>query len=164
MILYKTHYASPIGDIELESDGVVLTGLRFKYLGPDSPQDDGKDELPVFRKTRIWLDLFFDGRAPDFIPPLRLEGSSFQKTVWEILLTIPYGETMTYGKIAVQIARQRGIRKMSAQAVGGAASSNPIALIVPCHRVVGSNGDLIGYGGGINRKEWLLDHERPKCK
>ena len=164
MILYKTHYASPIGDIELESDGVVLTGLRFKYLGPDSPQDDGKDELPVFRKTRIWLDLFFDGRAPDFIPPLRLEGSSFQKTVWEILLTIPYGETMTYGKIAAQIARQRGIRKMSAQAVGGAASSNPIALIVPCHRVVGSNGDLIGYGGGINRKEWLLDHERPKCK
>ena len=164
MILYKTHYASPIGDIELESDGVVLTGLRFKYLGPDSPQDDGKDELPVFRKTRIWLDLFFDGQAPDFIPPLRLEGSSFQKTVWEILLTIPYGETMTYGKIAAQIARQRGIRKMSAQAVGGAASSNPIALIVPCHRVVGSNGDLIGYGGGINRKEWLLDHERPKCK
>ena len=163
-MLYKTHYASPIGDIALESDGEALIGLRFEFQDPELSQDEGGEELPVFKETRKWLDQFFGGQAPDFIPPLRLEGTPFQKTVWNFLLTIPFGETTTYGKIAAWIARQRGIWKMSAQAVGGAVSKNPVALIVPCHRVVGADGDLIGYAGGIDRKEWLLTHERPRCK
>ena len=163
-MLYKTHYASPIGDIALESDGEVLTGLHFEERDADTSQDEGGEEPPVFKETRKWLDQFFGGQASDFIPPLRLEGTPFQKTVWEILLTVPFGETTTYGRIAALIACQRGIPKMSAQAVGGAVSRNPVALIVPCHRVVGSDGDLIGYAGGIDRKEWLLDHERPRCK
>ena len=163
-MLYKTHYASPIGEIALESDGETLTGLRFEDRDPALSQDDCGDELPIFKETRKWLDLFFGGKAPDYIPPLRLEGTPFQKTVWGILLTTPFGETTTYGKIAAMIARQRGIPKMSSQAVGGAVSKNPVALIVPCHRIVGSDGDLIGYAGGIDRKEWLLDHERSKCE
>jgi methylated-DNA-[protein]-cysteine S-methyltransferase len=110
------------------------------------------------------LDRYFEGQDPGFVPPIRLDGTPFQQTVWELLQTIPYGETMTYGEIAARIARLRGIRKMSAQAVGGAVSRNPIALIIPCHRVIGSNGDLTGYAGGLDRKEWLLFLEHARCK
>ena len=168
-MIYKTYYASPLGDIALESDGEALTGLRFEYQS----QDDGRGssleadlgkEMAIFKETRRWLDRFFEGQDPGFFPPLRADGTPFQQTVWDILQTIPFGETMSYGEIAARIARQRGIRKMSAQAVGGAVSRNPISLIIPCHRVIGSDGDLIGYAGGLDRKEWLLSWEQSRYK
>ena len=144
----------------MESDGEALTGLSFeKPQDLDESQDCCGEELPVFIQTRQWLDCYFSGQAPEFIPPLRTTGTPFCKTVWEILLTIPFGETMTYGEIAARIAKQMGIRKMSAQAVGGAVSRNPIALIIPCHRVIGSGGSLTGYAGGLDRKAWLLELE-----
>ena len=159
-MIYKNRYLSPIGGILMESDGEALTGLYF-----EKPQDlddlqEGGEDLSVFNQTRRWLDDYFEGQAPEFTPPLRAEGSPFCKSVWEILLTIPFGETTTYGEIAACIAKQRGIRKMSAQAVGGAVSRNPIALIIPCHRVIGSGGDLTGYAGGLDRKAWLLELEK----
>ena len=113
-------------------------------------------ELPVFQCVKRWLDIYFQGEAPDFTPPLRLAGTPFRKVVWEILLTIPYGQTMTYGEIASKIAEQKGIERMSAQAVGNAVGHNPIGIIVPCHRVVGSDGKLTGYAGGMERKKALL--------
>lgn len=159
----KTYYDSPLGRLTLESDGEALTGLLFET----KPDGDhalicNDEEHPVFKETRHWLDLYFGGQAPGFTPPLRTEGSPFCKTVWEILQTIPFGATMTYGEIASRIAKQRGIRKMSAQAVGGAVSKNPIALIIPCHRVIGAGGNLTGYAGGLDRKAWLLELERQK--
>ena len=160
--MYKMHYDSPLGILTLESDGEALTGLRFEdCLEDDEPLDWEDEDLPVFRQARQWLDSYFDAQAPDFTPPLRLEGTPFRKRVWEILQTIPFGGTLTYGEIAAQIAAERGIPKMSAQAVGGAVSQNPIALIIPCHRVVGADGSLTGYAGGLDRKAWLLEMERP---
>ncbi len=163
-MIYKSCYASPLGDIALESDGKVLTGLRFESKDLNCTSQESTEELPVFKETKQWLDRFFEGQDPGFVPQLRAVGTPFQETVWEILQTIPFGETMSYGEIAARIARQRGIRKMSAQAVGGAVSRNPISLIIPCHRVIGSNGDLIGYAGGLDRKEWLLSWEQSRCK
>ena len=116
-------------------------------------------ELPVFEKTRRWLDAYFRGEKPDFTPPLSVETTPFRRAVWELLLTIPYGQTMTYGEIAAEIARRRGLSGMSAQAVGGAVGRNPISLIIPCHRVVGTGGSLTGYAGGIEKKVKLLELE-----
>ena len=117
-------------------------------------------ELAVFAKTDRWLDIYFSGKDPGFIPPLALKSTDFRMAVWEILLGIPYGGTMTYGQIAAEIARTRGVKTMSAQAVGGAVGHNPISLIVPCHRVVGADGSLTGYAGGVERKRALLEMER----
>lgn len=114
----------------------------------------------MFGQTVRWLDIYFSGRDPGFTPQLFLEGSSFRREVWDILLTIPYGRTMTYGQIAGIIAEQRGLDRMSAQAVGGAVGHNPVSLIVPCHRVVGADGSLTGYAGGIGRKAKLLTVEK----
>ena len=111
-------------------------------------------------RLRYWLDIYFKGKAPDFTPPLCMETTSFRKAVWEIMLTIPYGKTMTYGEIADKIAKQKGLLKMSAQAVGGAVGHNSISLIIPCHRVFGSNGSLTGYAGGIDKKVQLLRLEK----
>lgn len=113
-------------------------------------------QLPVFQTTKRWLDLYFQGKIPDFMPALRLEGTPFRKAVWEILLSIPYGQTMTYGEIAGKLAEQRALLRMSAQAVGNAVGHNPISIIVPCHRVVGSGGSLTGYAGGVKKKAVLL--------
>lgn len=113
-------------------------------------------QLPIFKTTKQWLDIYFRGEIPDFTPPLRLKGTPFRKMVWEILLSISYGQTMTYGEIASKIAEQRGLARMSAQAVGSAVGHNPISIIVPCHRVVGSDGSLTGYAGGVERKAALL--------
>ncbi len=159
---YTCSYESPLGPMTLASDGAALTGLWFdgqKYFGaaPGSPQKEA--DLPVFEETRKWLDLYFSGRIPDFTPALNLGPEGFRREVWEILLTIPYGQTLTYGEIAKQIAGQRGLPRMSAQAVGGAVGHNPVSIIVPCHRVVGKNGSLTGYAGGLDRKEWLLKLE-----
>ncbi len=149
LAVYVMHYNSPIGTIKLSSDGTSLTGLYFVNEVDDV--DDAMD-LAVFRQTSQWLDIYFSGRMTDTTPapPLRLEGTPFQKKVWSQLLTIPYGKTVTYGAIAKRI----GCR--SAQAVAGAISRNPVSIIVPCHRVVGADGKLTGYAGGISRKHSLL--------
>lgn len=115
--------------------------------------------MPVFDQTDQWLDIYFRGQEPDFTPPLSMEATPFRRSVWEIMLRIPYGQTMTYGAIAREIAAQRGIERMSAHAVGSAVSHNPISLIIPCHRVVGTNGSLTGYAGGIDKKVRLLTLE-----
>ena len=159
---YIGHYISPLGGITLSSDGTAITGLWFdgqKYFGATLPQHSVEQELPVFAQTRHWLDLYFRGDVPDFMPPLAPKATAFRSAVWKILGTIPYGHTMTYGAIADQIARQMGLSSMSAQAVGGAVGHNPISLLIPCHRVVGTNGSLTGYAGGIDKKIALLTLE-----
>ena len=159
---YTHHYVSPLGGITLASDGEYLTGLWFdgqKYFADTlSVQHDEKD-LDVFRRTDNWLDIYFSGKEPNFTPLLRMKGTEFRQEVWQILLTIPFGKTMTYGEIARILADRLGIKSMSAQAVGGAVGHNPISLIIPCHRVVGTNGALTGYAGGLEKKAWLLDME-----
>ena len=112
-----------------------------------------------FEVTIMWLNQYFNGKKPFITPPIQLEGTEFRKSVWSILQTIPYGETITYGDIGKQIAQEQGKEKFSAQAVGGAVGHNPISIIVPCHRVIGSNGQLTGYAGGIERKKYMLDLE-----
>lgn len=161
MKLYTWHYDSPLGRMTLESDGMSLIGLRFD--GQNRFGTGGLvtgSSLPVFEETCRWLDCYFRGDIPDFTPALTLHGSDFQQTVWKILLEIPYGQTVTYGWIAGRLAAERGSGRMSAQAVGGAVGRNPVALIVPCHRVVGAGGRLTGYAAGLDRKAWLLAHER----
>lgn len=156
---YNWHYDSPLGGITLASDGEALTGLWFDgqiYFADTMSEDSKKEELPIFVQTCHWLDSYFSGKEPDFTPRLKMNTTPFRKAVWEILLTIPFGKTMTYGEIAKLIAQNRGISHMSAQAVGGAVGHNSIALIIPCHRVVGSKGNLTGYAGGLDKKVKLL--------
>lgn len=149
---YRQDYLSSMGELTLVSDGNCLTGLWFGQV-----RKDLKDkELSVFALTRKWLDIYFQGGIPNFLPPMRMEGTAFRREVWDILLEIPYGRTVTYGEIAGQLAKRRNIEKMSAQAVGGAVGHNPISILVPCHRVVGSDGSMTGYGGGIDKKIGLL--------
>lgn len=153
---YEGHYRSPLGPITLASDGTALTGLWFegqKYYGGEETAHR-EEALPVFLETRRWLDLYFEGREPDFLPPVSLSGSPFQQAVWAILKEIPYGKTVTYGDIALRL-RSAG-RKASAQAVGGAVGRNPVSVIVPCHRVLGQGGNLTGYAGGVAKKIALL--------
>ena len=160
---YTYHYQSPLGGITLASNGEALTGLWFdgqKYFGDTLPEQCEEKSLPVFEETKRWLDIYFQGKEPDFTPPLSMETTPFRKVVWEIMLSIPYGQTMTYGEIAKQVAKQKGIERMSAQSVGGAVGHNSISLIIPCHRVVGTDGSLTGYAGGIDKKEKLLALEK----
>ena len=160
---YTSHYTSPLGEILLAADDVGLTGLWFegeKYFARNLEKDHEEREIPLFGKVKHWLDLYFSRKDPDFTVPLHFTGTDFQNAVWEILCTIPYGRTMTYGEIAKQIAAKRGVPRMSAQAVGGAVGHNEISIIVPCHRVVGTNGSLTGYAGGIDKKVQLLTLER----
>lgn len=160
---YIQYYDSPLGRITLASDGEKLSGLWFdgqKYYGSTLLGEQEQKELPIFEQTGQWLDTYFSGQKPDFTPPLSMQATPFRKSVWEIMLQIPYGQTMTYGAIAKEIAGQRGAGQMSAHAVGGAVSHNPISLIIPCHRVVGTNGSLTGYAGGIDKKVRLLTLEK----
>ncbi len=113
----------------------------------------------MFREAVKWLDEYFGGRAPAFTPKLKLDATPFRRAVWEILLTVPYGRTMTYGEVAERLAKQTGAERVSARAVGGAVGRNPISLIIPCHRIVGADGSLTGYAGGIDRKKKLLEME-----
>lgn len=159
---YTAHYDSPLGGITLFSDGQALTGLWFdgeKYFGEGLSQEREEKDMPAFAEAVRWLDIYFGGEEPGFLPPLAMKMTPFRREVCEIMLTIPYGETVTYGQIAGMIARRRGLEKMSAQAVGGAVGHNPISIIIPCHRVVGTNGSLTGYAGGIDRKIRLLELE-----
>ncbi|MBR3488261.1 MAG: methylated-DNA--[Bacteroidales bacterium] len=145
----KGVYRSPLGDIVLTSDGSALTGLRFA----EATNEELVQDIPPLVDACRWLDLYFCGAKPDFTPRLAPQGTPFQQSVWRELLTIPYGKTVSYGHIAKQISCR------SAQAVGGAVGRNPIALIIPCHRVIGSDGCLTGYAYGLDRKQWLLAHE-----
>ena len=156
------HYDSPLGGITLTSDGAALTGLWFdgqKHFADTPAPIHEEKRIPVFDEARRWLDLYFSGKDPGFTPPLKMNTTPFRKEVWEIMLTIPFGRTMTYGEIARILIKKKGMRRMSAQAVGGAVGHNSIALIIPCHRVVGANGNLTGYGGGLDRKIRLLTLE-----
>lgn len=165
-MLYKSYYNSPLGKITLLSDEKNLRGLWIEgqkhYLGKASEKDIIiKDDAKLILKTKKWLDRYFQGENPN-INELSLNpigGSDFSKRVWKILCKIPYGKTITYSDIANTIAKERNISKMSAQAVGGAVAHNPISIIIPCHRVVGKDGSLTGYAGGINKKIKLLEHE-----
>lgn len=157
------YYDSPLGRIQMAADEIGLTVLCFegaKYDDDLLPAAYVEQETGILLEGKRWLDLYFSGQKPDFLPRLHPEGTTFQKSVWEILLQIPYGETISYGEIAHQLAEKRGIPRMSAQAVGGAIGRNPIAIIIPCHRVVGADGSLTGYAGGIDKKVKLLELEQ----
>lgn len=158
-----THYVSPLGGLTLASDGEALTGLWFdgqKHFPEFSPEIRREIPLPVFEQTKRWLNLYFSGSAPDFTPPLRPCGTPFQETVWERLRAIPYGHTVTYGELASWTAERLGRARMSARAVGNAVGRNPVALLIPCHRVVGADGNLTGYAAGLDTKARLLSLER----
>lgn len=160
---YTHHYVSPLGGITLASDGEALTGLWFdgqKYFADTLDPQHKEKSLPVFAEADRWLDVYFSGKEPEFTPKLRMNTTGFRKAVWEVMLTIPFGQTMTYGEIAAVIAQQKGFSSVSARAVGGAVGRNAISLIIPCHRVVGSGGRLTGYAGGIDKKARLLMLEK----
>lgn len=159
-------YESPLGELTFVSDGTALLGVWYEKQEPlehllQSPYETCN--LPVFDETRRWFDLYFDGREPDFTPPLHPVGTDFRQQVWNDLLLIPYGETTTYGALAQQMVHRLSKSRMSAQAIGGAVGHNPLSIIVPCHRVVGADGTLTGYAGGIWRKEYLLNLEAKSC-
>ena len=157
------HYDSPLGAILLAADDVGLTGLWFegqKYFAATLPAEVQTKETPALREGKRWLDLYFAGKEPETSPPLHLIGTPFRLSVWKILSEIPYGKTMTYGDIAQRLAQERGLPRLSARAVGSAVGRNPISLIIPCHRVIGRNGRLTGYAGGLHRKAYLLAMER----
>ena len=160
---YTHHYDSPLGGITLASDGEALTGLWFdgqRHFGDTLPDEHEEKRLPVFASAERWMDVYFRGQRPDFTPPLRMRGTAFRRAVWEILLAIPYGQTMTYGQVAERAAKRLGRPRVSARAVGGAVGHNPLSLIVPCHRVVGAGGRLAGYAGGLDKKRRLLAMEQ----
>ena len=161
-MVYTCTYPSPLGNILLAADEVGLTGLWFegqKYFAKTLPKEIISQETPVLIQAKKWLDVYFSGKEPDFTPALHPAGSPFRQAVWQILLQIPYGQTTTYGELARQLAAQQGRATMSAQAVGSAVGHNEISILIPCHRVVGTNGSLTGYAGGVDKKERLLTLE-----
>ena len=163
-MIYQTQYQSPVGNITLASDGKNLVGLWLdgqKYFADSIKEEMHPDDtLPLFTKVKDWLERYFQGRQPRISElPLAPSGSEFRQMVWSILCEIPYGQTATYGEIAQKIARRKGLLHMSAQAVGGAVGHNPISIIIPCHRVIGTNGSLTGYAGGLDKKIKLLKLE-----
>lgn len=187
--IMKRFYVSPLGILRMAFDENALFGLSFAdEFSPTPPSDklfsaehsmneqfpgtcsslhksslpekvQGQFEPPIVQETKRWLDLYFSGQQPNFIPTLRLKTTPFRHIIYDILLTIPYGQTKTYGNIATELAECLHRPTMSAQAVGNAVAHNPILLIIPCHRVIGAKDALIGYAGGLRRKAWLLDWE-----
>lgn len=156
---YTSRYSSPLGEILIAADDVGLTGLWFdeqKYFARSLGEEHKEREIHIFKDVKCWLEIYFSGKEPGFDIPLHFIGTDFQKQVWEILCDIPYGDTITYGEIAKKVAKRRGFPTMSAQAVGGAVGHNGIGIIVPCHRVIGADGSLTGYAGGLDRKKKLL--------
>lgn len=161
-MIFIQHYDSPLGGILLAADETGLTGLWFdgqKFFARDLPAERVEQNTPTLSEVKRWLDIYFTGKEPDFMPPLHPIGSAFRRSVWDILLRIPYGQTTTYGEIARQLAEKQGRPRIAAQAVGGAVGHNKISIIIPCHRVVGTNGSLTGYAGGIDKKVKLLEWE-----
>lgn len=164
-MIYTSNYKSPIGNLLIASKDNKLIGLWIEnqkyYLSNFQEEIELKNDIEVLVNTKKWLDRYFRGERPDLNEiDIHLIGSEFRKSVWEILKKIPYGKVITYNDIAKEIAKQRGIIRMSAQAVGGAVGHNPIGIIIPCHRVIGTNGSLTGYAGGIEKKIYLLEHEK----
>lgn len=162
---YKCIYKTPEGfsNMIINSDGEYLTGLWFEGSRDSYKHkiDCEEEDLPIFRETSNWLDMYFSGKVPNFTPKYKIENlTPFRKEVIDIMNSIPFGDTLTYNDISKIIAKSRGITRMSSQAVGGAVGWNPICIIIPCHRVVGTNGSLTGYGGGIKNKIALLTHEK----
>ncbi len=156
---YTGSYSSPLGGILLAAEDGGLTGVWFqgqKYFARTLDSDHAERPHPVLEETRRWLDIYFSGREPDFTPPLRPTGTPFQAEVWALLRAIPYGGIITYGELARRLAERRGASRMSVRAVGGAVGRNPVSILVPCHRVVGGDGGLTGYAGGVERKRRLL--------
>ncbi|MDD2956260.1 MAG: methylated-DNA--[protein]-cysteine S-methyltransferase [Oscillospiraceae bacterium] len=156
-------YHSPVGELLLASDGDSLTGLWMKdakYYGEGLSPGAVQGDLPVFCQAARWLDRYFSGEEPGALPPLAPRGSEFRQKIWQLLLDIPYGCTVTYGELASRLTARWGVPGMSAQAVGGAVGHNPISILIPCHRVVGANGSLTGYAGGIEKKLALLQLEK----
>ena len=167
-MVYTCKYKSPLGEILLAADEIGLTGLWFegqKYFANTLPDERISQETEILSEAKKWLDVYFSGEEPNFTPPLHPNGSTFRKAVWQILLDIPYGQTITYGEIARRIAVMKNTSHMSAQAVGGAVGHNEISIIIPCHRVIGTNGSLTGYAGGIDKKISLLklEHTDMSC-
>ena len=164
-MIYTSAYTSPIGDILLASQNNKLIGLWFKgqkyYMNYLKEEIEEKNDEETLMKSKKWLDRYFKGEKPS-IKELSLnpDGSEFRKKVWQILCEIPYGQTLTYKEIALKLAKENGLNSMSAQAVGSAVGHNPISIIIPCHRVIGSNGKLTGYAGGLDKKEYLLKLEQ----
>ncbi len=159
---YYSEYKSPIGLLIIMSDGESITWLGVKgqkYFVDVEEQGSVKIDLPIFAETKRWLDIYFSGVKPEFTPPLAPKGTLFRQTIWKILCEIPYGEVVSYGDIAKIVATQKGKARMSAQAVGGAVGHNPISIIIPCHRVVGADGNLTGFASGIAAKITLLEQE-----
>lgn len=166
---YGTHYKSPLGNMFLASDKENIIGLWFegqKYIENTMPKGITENEnIPVLQVGMKWLDDYFAGKKPELSRiPLAPIGNEFKQCVWNILMEIPYGEVTTYGAIAKEVAKRMDKDKMSAQAVGGAVGHNPVSIIIPCHRVVGANGNLTGYAGGIERKIALLELEGVKLE
>lgn len=160
-------YSSPFCSLVMSSDGTCLTGLQFErgFVSKTSSIAESRaPELPVFQETAQWLDLYFRGEQPGFVPKIRLSGTPFQLAVWKILTRIPYGTTTTYKAIAMEVACARKMSRMSCQAVGGAVGRNPVGIVIPCHRVIGSNGALTGYAGGLEGKKQLLLWEQLHLK
>ena len=163
--MFERIIQTSLGEIRLRSDGESLTGLWFVGQANDAKNNcdiEMKDDLPIFVQVETWLESYFSGTQTPITFPLQPKGTIFQERVWKILQEIPYGETMTYGEIAQRIAKEKGVATYSAQAVGQAVGKNPISILIPCHRVLGKNGALTGYAGGVHRKEQLLKIERGK--
>lgn len=163
-MIYKYIYKTPDGfsNIIMNSDGEYLTGLWFEDSRDSSKHtiECEEKDLEIFKETSKWLDIYFSGKTPDFTPKYKIENlTPFRQEVIDIMNSIKFGKTLSYNDIAKIIAKNRGIKRMSAQAVGGAVGWNPICIIIPCHRVVGTNGSLTGYGGGIKNKISLLELE-----
>ena len=159
---YTAHYQSPLGGITLASDGDAIVGLWFdgqKFFADTLEEEHQEKDLPVFQDAFRWLNMYFSGEIPDFALPLNLRGTYFRRQVWQAILTIPYGQMVTYGDLAKRIAIQRGVEHMSSRAIGGAVGHNPIGIIIPCHRVVGSDDTLTGYAAGLEKKTKLLELE-----
>jgi len=163
--VFESRLHSPLGEVRLRSDGKSLTGLWFVGQVNDAKEHSDieiKDDLQIFGQVETWLESYFSGEQTPIKISLQPKGTMFQERVWKILQEIPYGETMTYGEIAQRIAKEKGVETYSAQAVGQAVGKNPISILIPCHRVLGKNGALTGYVGGVHRKEQLLRIEREK--
>jgi methylated-DNA-[protein]-cysteine S-methyltransferase len=162
---YIHNVKSPVGILTISSDGKNISGLwieKQKYFAKTLGKDVLEQNLPIFENVQKWLDIYFSGKEPDFMPPLMPKGSAFQTSVWNILCKIPYGQTTTYGEIAKRFELENKDAHTSARAIGTAVGRNPISILIPCHRVIGKNGDLTGYAGGIDTKFKLLQLEGVK--
>lgn len=162
-MIHTTYYNSPLGPLYLAGEGEALVGAWFegqKYFARTLPAQREERETPALKQTRDWLDQYFAGERPAIDKlPLAPKGSPFRQVIWQLLTEIPCGQVTTYGQLGKEAARRLGKETMSAQAVGGAVGHNPISVIIPCHRVVGSDGSLTGYAGGLDIKIALLEHE-----